>query len=120
MKVLFIDDNPVRCWRFMRKQRPAYLADNASDALEILIEYAPWDVMCLEYHIDDNTGEKADVIIEALQDMEKEDRPEIERIIIHTLDVGKAHKMIMDLQLLGYVNSEWIPFYKLEPMLPLN
>jgi hypothetical protein len=123
VKILFADDNPIRCFRFLEHHPEAIITNTANDCIELLTIDGEWDLICIEHYLydqdyeDDDTDGTANDVIDWLF-LHKEE-VSIGRFIIHTLCMKQAFKLIVKLNRAGY-KTEWIPFDQLEQQLPLS
>jgi hypothetical protein len=123
MKILFVDDNPIRCFRFLKHHPEAIITNTANDCIELLSLDSEWDVVCIEHYLydqdigdDDDDGTAADITEWLLL---HKDETNIGRFIVHTLSMSQAFKLIVKLNRAGW-KAEWKPFDELERELPLS
>ncbi len=109
MNVLFLDDDPNRIRNFRSVVPYATIVETAPDCIEQLNN--DWDVVFLDHDLGGEIfvdPKRKDTGSEVVRWIEA-NKPNIQRIIVHTCNHQVSYKMICDLTAAGY-KAEDIPF----------
>jgi hypothetical protein len=103
MKILFLDDAEIRRLQFLKDHPEAVVVATADQCIERL-KQGPWDLVSLDH---DLAGEifvdtsRDDCGMEVVRWMGQH-RPQVQQVIVHTLNFKAAEKMLELLSLAGY------------------
>ena len=113
--ILFLDDNPARLFKFKNHIPSAFLAATAEEMIELLREHSPAKCIFLDHdlggkvYVDSSNHDTGMEVVRWIL----ENKPKIERIIIHTLNDDAGYLMVSTLISAGY-KAEYIPFSSLD------
>ena len=116
MKVLFLDDSPKRLFEFKSNIPSAVLAATAEEMIQLLSELEETaKCVFLDHDLggrifvdpsDEETG------MEVVRWVVK-NKPDVQRFVVHSLNVEAAKFMIAELNAVGY-EAEYVPFPDLD------
>lgn len=105
MKVLFLDDNPVRK-RMFKSSVPFATCCALSSTCITLLESEDWDYLFLDHDLGGQTfvdSSREDTGMEVVRWLaQREPRKPLKRIIVHSFNVPAANRMVATLKNLGY------------------
>jgi DNA-binding NarL/FixJ family response regulator len=114
MRILFLDDDPVRTARFLEREPDATCVETAGECINQLHHY-DWDQVFLDH---DLGGEiyvesgREDCGMEVVRWLEQ-NHCDISRIIVHSYNHAAAEQMVERLKATGYARVHRIPFANL-------
>lgn len=117
MRILFLDDNPARTRWAVHNLGPGntlHTCETAPGAITLLEAFAPYDLVHLDHDLTEETfvdSSRTDCGMEVVRWIIR-NKPEIKRIIVHTMNTPAGHEMVRTLRFHGY-DAKYQSFYRI-------